>query len=181
MLVQGHNLGIEPIRTENKQGNEDIKRLHYEINDVLYQYNKAYIAPHTAKRIIAKLTELGKKLKQVNVDGAEALKANEILQTLRVIITNIKMFMNEFRWDESDKEIIQKILNYFVYMYVEDKKKGMMDSQILKHLKKQQEIMVDFVVPSGYKTLNTTQFSNANNELLNLINNKYSYNKMIRN
>lgn len=179
-LIQGQNLGIECIKTENKQGNDNIKRLHYDINDVLYQYNKAYIAPSIAERIIKQLTEYGKELKGVEVQGNEALKVNEILDALRQIISSLKLYVKQFEWTSSDKEIVQKVINYCVYNFVEAKKGDMCDSQILKLLKKQKEVTEDYIIPSGFKGLNTQSFTDMNEELFKMLRERYHFAKLIR-
>lgn len=51
----GRELGIAPIKSEFKEGNEELKVLHYNINDVLYRYSIRYIPRSLAPILIAKL------------------------------------------------------------------------------------------------------------------------------
>lgn len=181
-MVQGYSLGIECIKTEHKEGNEQIKTLHYKINDILYKYNKQYISNITAKRLINGLTGLGKELKGVDTTDKIDLKKQEILKALRTVVKNLQGYVEDFSWDEVDRTPIQSIVNYCVAQYVKMKKEGQLtDDSILKLLNRQKEIINDFILPASdtLKNLNMEAFRKMNDELLNALADRYGYLSLI--
>lgn len=181
-MLQGFNLGLEPVKTENKEGNDEIKSLHYKINDILYQYNKCYISDVTAKRLVKELTKLGIALKAVDCKPKEELKQKEILQALRTVVRNLNGYIDKFSWDEIDRTPIQSTVNYCVSQYVKLKNEDKLcDSQILKLLKRQREIVEDFILPASdtLKNLNMQSFRKMNEELLRILDDRYGYLSLI--
>lgn len=181
-MVQGSSLGLECIKTENKEGNEEIKTLHYKINDILYKHNKQYISDVTARRISKELTQLGVELKNCTVKGKEELKQKEILQALRTIVKNLNGYADDFSWDDVDLAPIQSTVNYCVAQYVKMKKESELgEVQILRLLNRQKEVIEDFLKPSDevLKDLNIIQFKKMNEELLKMLADRYSYLSLI--
>lgn len=112
-------LGLKPIQTENKQGNDKIRDIHFKINELLYFYSKKYADNITAQEIIDKLTVYAKELKEL----PENKKKDEILTQLRTIVKSLINFKNNFKWEKlpSTIDAIQRTLNYAVKNWVDFK------------------------------------------------------------
>lgn len=56
-------LGITPIKCQNKASNDKVKDLHYGINDLIYKYRFCLISPSMARYLTSKLSEYRKDLR----------------------------------------------------------------------------------------------------------------------
>ncbi len=114
MLKLGQEIGISPIKCENKEGTEALKTLHFKINDVLYAHTYRYIFPATAARLLDSLTSLGVELKDLQVPDKAAPKKEEILVALRAICRSLKECIHT-PITEEDLCGIQKTLHTHIF------------------------------------------------------------------
>ena len=148
----------------NKATNVRIKNLHYAMNQILYDNNKRYISPISAKRILDKLIELGVSLKELNVENTYKPKKEEILSRLREICKSLIKYRKNYMWTEDDAIQINNTLKYQVKMYIDEKDKETMN--VINFLKRNREIWEEMYVPYPNKELiNTKHFVEMQTEL----------------
>ena len=165
-MKRGTELGIAPIKTEARRGNDDLKKLHFKLNELMYHYAKRYISPMVAEKISENLIKIGVEFKEFT--GTEAAKkAAELQEKIRPVIINLRNYIAAFRWSQEDLPQIQASINYFVRETVKLKKAGMLEEKSLEVLKDIKEIWKGMVEPSGLeKQLNLKSFNDFKDELL---------------
>lgn len=60
-----NDMGIAPIKCQNKASDEKVKDLHYAINDLIYKYRFCLISGPMAKYLTSKLSEYRKDLREL--------------------------------------------------------------------------------------------------------------------
>lgn len=175
MILQGKDIGLSPIKTNSKEGNEKIKDLHYKINEVLYNNNRSYITPAWGKQVEDKLLKLGGELGELECDGKTIAKKEEILGQLRKIVISLRKYMREFKFEDGDKDILQKVVNYSVRNYIVEKEKGELDNgTIISMLSNQMDILDYYLRPYPDKDINIKSFKSMNHELLDMLSTRFA-------
>lgn len=169
MLVLGKSLGLSPIKTENKEGTDKLKEIHYQINDVLYKNSGKYIFQHHAERLYDQLCDYGKRLASLEVPDRAAQKKSELLSKLRTICNSLKVYKKQTQTSEDVKEM-QSAVNWLLHRFIEAKD-NITDEQALELLKETKELS-DAVYP-WEEELKLANLVKMNRQLINLITTKY--------
>lgn len=146
-MKTGNEIWGDFIKTNDNNTNERIKKLQYKMNQILYDNNKRYISPLSAKRILKLLVELGVSLKDLNVDNKYQRKKEAILSELRRICNSLIVYKKNYTWEEDDYIKVNNTLRYQVKQYIGEK-----DSfDIFKYLKRNKEIWEEMYEPFPHK------------------------------
>lgn len=164
------------IKTGDNNTTERIKKLQYQMNQVLYDNNKRYISPLAAERILKRLIELGVSLKELNVDSKYQRKKEAILSELRRICKSIIAYKKSFCWREDDLIQVNNTLKYQVKQYIDEKD----TLDVLKYLKRNKEIWEEIYEPFPFKEkIDTKHFVEMQAELqqksIEQFNKKYGF------
>lgn len=174
-MKRGNELGIKPIKCKNREGTEDIRKIHMEINNLLYENSGKYINHQLALDIYEELCKKGLELKSLNVPERAKAKQTELLDKLRDIIKTLKPYkeIGDDWTSEEDIECVQKTINFWLAQHIKNKKQYETDYDLLfSALKENKRIwqFARFFVASGIKF---QSFKDANEELLKMINTKF--------
>lgn len=172
MMMKYEDLAVKPIHTENKEGNDRLRTLHFQINEVLYFYSKKYADPTSTQELIDKLTNLGQIIK--GLPNSHSKKQNEILDKMREIVKSLIKYKKEFNWSTDDKEKIENTINYTLYTYLTDKKNNnnvVSFEQNVKYLKETNRIISNMIKPflkiytGCTQTISLNKIKELNNEV----------------
>ena len=109
------------IKCEAKVGTEELKVLHYQINDIIYSYNMQFAFPRNIEQAISQLTEVFVKIKDLEVKDAAMDKKNEILTKGRAIVQSLKTYLNNFKYDDSCISSIESMCKFQLSNYLKNK------------------------------------------------------------
>lgn len=165
MLKQGKQLGLAPIKAENKEGTDRLKDLHYRINDILYPNAGRYIDQALAHKLYQDLCGLGVELDKLEVPERARAKKTEILGKLRTICSNLKEYRKNTQTLE-DVPLMQKAVNWTVHLCIEARDKGeLTPEKVLDLLKETRRVYDAFKAFDEHLKLET--LVKFNGELIN--------------
>lgn len=163
MIKTGKEIWGDFIKTSDNTTSERIKKLHYDINQVLYVNNRRYISPQSATRILDLLKKYGVALKELNVDGKYKKKKEEILAQLRDICNNLIKYRKTFIWNKDDSTAINNTLRFQVKQYIDNKE----TLKTKDYLDRNREIWREIYEPFPFKELvGTKHFLEMQSELI---------------
>ena len=133
-----YNEIINVISCQNKETNEEIKTIQYEINSLIFNRLKHRINDSSNKYLQEKLIQKGIELNNLKVTEKFVPKQQEILEKLRNIIRILKknILQNEEYYGESEQK-------YLVYFYLKDKN-GISINQAFNYLIKIKELEEEY-------------------------------------
>lgn len=165
MLLLGKTLGLTPIKTNAKEGTESLKKIHFQINDVLFAVAGKYLFRNQAANAFDKLCALGKELKELDVPEKARPKKAEILEQLRVRCNSLKQYKQQNQTLE-DVETMQKALGFEIHKFIEQKD-NLTPEKALALLAETKELY-DCIFPFEEK-LKVENFIRVNTQLLDYI------------
>lgn len=175
MLKRGNEVGITTIKTEEKQGCDSLKDIHYHINELTFKYQQKYIDKYTAKEVIDKYDGFINELNELKIPSGAETKKNEIISQLKTNKGILTDYMNTVEIDETDIPKIQKMIQFQVASYIKDKN----DFNINKattYLEDMNWLTTRFINnPKCINGLNTNTYYKMNREIVQWILGKYSF------
>lgn len=120
-MKKGTELGVKPLKCENKEGTDKLKAVHFKINDILYNNAGKWIDPTLAETLYTDLCALGVELDELDVPERARAKKKELLSKLRPICVTLKDYRKQ-PLTANDLPQMQATLNYFIHVYIEAKK-----------------------------------------------------------
>lgn len=125
------DLGISPIKLDNKYGNKDIDNILHKANDLLYFFNLLYITETAKAYIQNQIKILGTDLKNVSMSMAQ--KSSSRKDELRTKLLDIYQKLNSY-CPPSDNDInvvnaVEKMNRMQVAMYLKQKKETIMTDE----------------------------------------------------
>lgn len=90
----GKEIGLLPIRLENKIGCEELRKIHFKINDLLYDHCTRLISYDCASILSDAFCEIGIELKALEVPNKAEPKKNELLAKLREKVLLLRKYKN---------------------------------------------------------------------------------------
>lgn len=167
-MKKGFELNLNIVKPQHKEGTDKLKELHYKVNDVMFNYNKQYIAPKTAERLFSLLCKYGVSIKDLELPQRAIEKRDEILSALRDACNSLKNYKDNYKTTTEDKSQAQKTLNYAVSQYL-TKKEEYTDEDYLKALRRNKTLYTEY----NTEGLKTTAFKKMQAECLEHINSKF--------
>lgn len=117
-----NEIGVSIIKCKNKQGTDNLKELHYKINDLLYKNANTYAIKSIAIYIEKQLVEYGIELNNLQVPDSAKAKKNEILAALRDMVINLRKYLAEYNVNPNEeKQAATAILKYRLSNYIKSK------------------------------------------------------------
>lgn len=166
------DLGIGIIQCKQSGKNDEIIKLQYKANDILFKYSNTYISPVELKNDIDTLINIGIELKNVNVSDTSPKET--ILRQIRDIVTKMRKYIQQYIYDENDAVIVQKMINYTVTHYLKNKKEDTLTvKKIIKYLDDWKRLHTQFIIPYNIK-VKTTTFNTMRDELISILTQIYT-------
>ncbi len=175
-MKKGQDIGLEIIKTENREGSTVIRGIHEKINEVLYPCKYRYISPTMAQRILNKLIELGKVLNDTEVNDKAKAKKEELLEATRDRVKSLKAYAKSYtEMTDSDIPQVQATLKYQLAQYLKAKEDGTLDVQ--KLLRGNKEVWDEMYSPCpNHGRVQTSDFVKMQDELITMLTNTYRLN-----
>ena len=150
------DLGINPIKLENKYGNKEIDNILHKANDLLYFFNLLYITDTAKTYIQSQIKVLGTDLKNVSMSMAQ--KSSSRKEELRTKLLDIYQKLNSYN-PPSDNDInvvsiVEKMNRMQVAMFLKEKKEGLDNEKKFEWLRKIQMFSNAYDVSDGLKSVN---------------------------
>lgn len=164
MIKKLVELGITPLKCENKEGTENLREIHHRINDIIYPNGGKYIDRKLKEDIYSQLVEEGKKLNDLKVTERAEPKKKELLEKLRKVCLSLKSY--DAYLDPTDTPFAQKTINYFIHQFITVKKEITMDIAYTFY-KESYRLWEAF---NSLEQVNMTSLKGVNNELLEILN-----------
>lgn len=101
-------LGITPIKCQNKATSECLKSVHYEINDLLYSWQFTYLSPRAADYIADRLDGYLSTLRGMKVEDGCIEKWKEIGRTVKNYTVMLRKYAQETTYDPGAEEAVLK-------------------------------------------------------------------------
>lgn len=150
------DLGINPIKLDNKYGNKEIDNILHKANDLLFFFNLLYITDTAKTYIQSKIKILGTDLKNVSMSMAQ--KSSSRKEELRTKLLDIYQKLNGY-YPPSDNDInvvsiVEKMNRMQVAMFLKEKKEGLDNEKKFEWLRKIQMFSNAYDVSDGLKSVN---------------------------
>lgn len=154
-----------------KENSEEMKKLLYEINDILYKKQQQYALYTTANRLRDILIQYGVQIKGLELKkDSFKQKQNEILQKLRTICTNLNTYILDYQeTDESEINASHSLQKYQLGKYINNKDK-LTTEEILALLNENKELYGDLKEDRVLQS-----FTKMQNELIERLNKFYCF------
>ncbi len=170
-MKQGKELGLTPIKCENKEGTDKLKDLHHQINDIIYPNYARYIDQALAQTLYKDLCGLGVAVDELEVPERARAKKTELLGKLRTICSNLKDYRKQPQTIE-DVPLMQKAINWTVHLCIEAKNKTDLGPDEALSLLKETKRVYDAFKPFE-EHLKIETLVKFNGELVNYFDTKY--------
>lgn len=150
------DLGVNPIKLDNKYGNKEIDNILHKANDLLYFFNLLYITDTAKTYIQSQIKILGTDLKNVSMSMAQ--KSSSRKEELRTKLLDIYQKLNGY-YPPSDNDInvvsiVEKMNRMQVAMFLKEKKEGLDNEKKFEWLRKIQMFSNAYDVSDGLKSVN---------------------------
>lgn len=150
------DLGINPIKLDNKYGNKEIDNILHKANDLLYFFNLLYITDTAKTYIQSQIKVLGTDLKNVSMSIVQ--KSSSRKDELRTKLLDIYQKLNSYN-PPSDNDInvvgiVEKMNRMQVAMFLKEKKEGLDNEKKFEWLRKIQMFSNAYDVSDGLKSVN---------------------------
>ena len=151
------DLGINPIKLENNNGNKDIDNILHKANDFIYLFNLLYITDTAKSYIQSQIKVLGTELNGISMSMAQ--KSSSRKDELRTKLLDIYQKLNSYN-PPSDNDInvvgiVEKMNRMQVAMYLKQKKESnMTDDDRFEWLRKIKMFSNAYDVSDGLKSVN---------------------------
>lgn len=127
-------INCKSICCKNKETSEELRELHYSINQILFRYIKKYAFFEYLESLENEITPLFISINNVRqLTWKQNLKREEILSIGRDILKRIKAAKQSFSYtlDKSIEDIIIKQLSYQLYQYHKMKDNMSIENKLL--------------------------------------------------
>ena len=150
------DLGVNPIKLDNKYGNKEIDNILHKANDLLFFFNLLYITDTAKTYIQSQIKILGTDLKNVSMSMAQ--KSSSRKEELRTKLLDIYQKLNGY-YPPSDNDInvvsiVEKMNRMQVAMFLKEKKEGLDNEKKFEWLRKIQMFSNAYDVSDGLKSVN---------------------------
>lgn len=164
-MKKGTEIGIRPIKCENKEGSDKLRDVHMRINAILYINAGKYIDPKLANTMYKDLCAIGVELDELEVPERAREKKKELLGKLRTVCMALKDYRKQ-PMTADDVPLMQKALGFFIHNYIEAKQKDDITPQQVLDLLVESRRLWDAYLPFA-ESLRTDTFIKVNTELVN--------------
>ena len=149
-MKTGKDLGIMPLKLQNKVSNKELDELFNNIQDEIYFFGLLYYNKSVKQYMMDKLTDVGKKISQLSVNEMVGKRKQELLQVLRKYYQILKKY-------EVDDDIEQeaKMSKFQVSMFLREKQTPVeFEEFYIKWLKKLHKLNTFYVLGDSLKSVN---------------------------
>ena len=170
MIKRFEEIGVTVLKDfAVKENNDEMKKMIYEINDILFKKQKQYALYTTANRLRTVLIDYGVKIKALELKkDTLKRKQTEILEKLRKICNNIHAYLLDYQYTEDEEINASHGLQKFQLGKYIKNKQSLSTEEINSLLKENKELYGDLKKDAVLQS-----FVKMQDELIVLFNKQY--------
>lgn len=173
-------IGIGPLKFENKPTTKELDEIIYELNDMLYFLANRPVNHPTQKWLSETMIELGNKVNTLQLSDTVAKRRQELLHYMRKFYNTLKTVKTEIKCTIADRESYIKVIKYQVARFLRLKDQygeDIPEGDILILLKENKQVEKFYILPFVRSKTGTNlelkSFYSTHNELMHLWSKKY--------
>lgn len=172
MIKKFNEIGISVISNlKHKEGDDTLKELLYNINDLLYSVQTRFAVYELAEEVLRQLKEIGLKTKEMTCKDRCLPKKDEILSRIREQCTTLKFYLSNYNVPEDEeKTAIDKMMRFQLSISINTKEafNNTKDvAPLVKQIRDNKRIFQLLSKRVSKYNINVNQFIKVQNELLN--------------
>lgn len=119
----GKDIGLVPIKLENKYSTKELNEIHLKANELLYFYSTLYITDKAKEYLINKIIELGNELKSIDWPLSKGKRKEEFRTKLGIIYKSLLNYKTN--GDKDRLYMIESNMNkYLTSRFLKEKKEN---------------------------------------------------------
>lgn len=173
--MKGNEILVQPVKFENHRSNDELDKIIYKVQDLLYFYATKEIVYTAKSDILLRLERYAKEVKAVECDEKVQPRKDELLTNMRKIFKSVRNY-EVHPYKKEDVETVQKLIQYLIAKSIKAKT-GDMDT-IVKQMEENRKAYKIYVKPYLDAKLGVTLYTGniikIQNELIQMVFKKYS-------
>lgn len=143
-----NDIGIRVIKTENRKGDDVIRKIQGDINTVIFKFLYKPITKIACEKLMEEISRAGKTLREHEEKDIYTPRKTEVLCSLRADYRLLKDYYEngDIIPTADDEDIIRKQFNYVIADYLKDKKEGN-NYDVYEYLKRFREVYDYWYMP----------------------------------
>lgn len=126
-MKKGKEIGVRPIKLENKFSNRVLDAIQSETNSMLFDYCLLYMTNGMKEYLLQRLSEFGERLQEIPSNP----RKEELLTKMREIYRELKGY-----YSDDDRETIRRMNGFLVSEFLREKNDGLTEEVAVKWLRR---------------------------------------------
>lgn len=144
----GKDIGIAPIKLENKYSTKELNEIHLKVNELLYFYSTLFITDKAKEYLLEKIVQLGNELKSIVWPLSKGKRKEEFRTKLGEIYKSLLDYKTN--GDKDRLYMIESNMNkYLTSRFLKDKNLLLTDDVAFKWIKIIRQFALTYRVDSN--------------------------------
>lgn len=144
----GKDIGIAPIKLENKYSTKELNQIHLKVNELLYFYSTLFITDKAKEYLLEKIVQLGNELKTIDWPLSKGKRKEELRAKLGEVYKSLLNYKTN--GDKDRLYMIESNMNkYLTSRFLKDKKLLLTDDVAFKWIKIIRQFALTYRVDSN--------------------------------
>lgn len=144
----GKDIGLVPIKLENKYSTKELNEIHLKANELFYFYSTLYITDKTKEYLLEKIVQLGNELKNIDWPLSKGKRKEEFRTKLGEIYKSLLNYKTN--GDKDRLYMIESNMNkYLTSRFLKDKNLLLTDDVAFKWIKIIRQFALTYRVDSN--------------------------------
>lgn len=174
--MKGNEILVKPVKFENHRSNDELDKIIYEFQDLLYFYATKEIVVYAKCDILDSIEKMANRVKDIECDDKVQPRKDELLTAMRKIYKSVRNY-GVHPYKKEDVEIVQKLIQYLIAKSIKAKA-GTMDD-IVKQMEENKKAYKVYIKPFLEAKLgvmlHTGNLIKIQKELLQIIGKRYDF------
>lgn len=144
----GKDIGIAPIKLENKYSTKELNEIHLKVNELLYFYSTLFITDKAKEYLLEKIVQLGNELKTIDWPLSKGKRKEELRAKLGEVYKSLLNYKTN--GDKDRLYMIESNMNkYLTSRFLKDKNLLLTDDVAFKWIKIIRQFALTYRVDSN--------------------------------